>query len=141
VRIGDLDVIALLSLVLVAAGSSGAAAESGGFQVDVVRGGEVSRVVGTETGEITEVTMREDPRPIPQLKSSWPSDRKSESFNETRVYVIVNQVADRYPLYGHGFLPVHRSPRHHPNTPVRYRYRLSKPHHGIHPRGGRSLRF
>jgi hypothetical protein len=139
VRNRDLDTVVLVIVAVAAVGASGVAAESESFQVDVVRGGAVSRVVGTETGEIAEVTMREDPRPSSQPKSSEPSDHRGSA--QRTYYVILNQVSERDPVYDYGFLPVYRRPHHGPRPSVQYRYRLPQPNQGrVRPRGG-DLRF
>lgn len=132
---------AILAAAVLAGGSS-EAEDPGVFQVDVVRGGAVSRVVGTENGEITEVTMREDPRPLHQPRPSTRREPSSDSASQTTFYLIVNRTDEGYPLYDHAFVPLRWFPRHRPRPSARYRYRLPWPHDGsARSSGGRKFPF
>ena len=93
----------------------------GAFQVAVVRGSTVSLVTGAESGEISEVTIREDPRPArsetrQDSESSLPRLVETNRTKSTTYYVVIDDFRRRNPTIFVNFVPKrhhrHGHPRH-----------------------------
>ncbi len=110
--------------------------DEGGFQVVVVRGSTVSLVTGAETGEISEVTIREDPEPArsetrKDSESSPPRLVETEHTKSTTYYVFIDDVRRWYPTSFVSFVPK----RHHRHGHPRH-VRIEDGHPRIRHQGG-----
>jgi hypothetical protein len=110
------------------------------FQVAVVRGSTVSLVTGAENGEISEVTIREDPRPArsetrKDSESSPPRLVETERAMSTAYYVFIDDDRRRDPTSFVSFAPKrhHRygHPRHLRSKDGRSRIRHQGGLHGF----------
>jgi hypothetical protein len=95
------------------------------FEVIVVRGGNVSRVTGTESGEIHEELLREDPHPAEPEPAPEPARPARKSDDEEPRQAVVVYVVPGSPTVQ----PVYLGDRH---------LRSHRPHpYGYEPYPGR----
>ncbi len=108
--------------------------DEGGFQVVVVRGSTVSLVTGAESGEISEVTIREAPARSEERRDSAfspPRLRETKRTESTTYYVFLNETSQGYPASFRGFAPI----RHHRYGHLRH-VRIKDGHPRIRHHGG-----
>ncbi|MHC5052579.1 MAG: hypothetical protein ACYTGK_18465 [Planctomycetota bacterium] len=119
------------------------------FEVVVVRGASVSRVTGTESGEVHEEVIREDPRPAEPTPEPEPeptrSARRSDDAEpqQTVVVYVVRGSTTAYPIFvrdgharGHGLrrhgIQPHPGVWRHTGSSPRMRYTGSRGGHRGH---------